>query len=562
MLFTEIVVAVILAAAIGILFHLFKQPSIVGFIVAGLIVGSLGYLATEDIQIVQGLASIGVTLLLFIVGLEMNVRELKYIGRAAFFIGLGQVISTFALGFWVCHLLGFSTTVSFYTSIALTFSSTIVVVKLLSEKKDLRSLYGRIVLGALLTQDLIAILILIFLTGFKEEGGVTTGFIYTLIRGAIFIVALALISRYLNRFLDLISRSRELLFLFSIAWALGLAALAGSRFVGLSMEVGGFLAGLALASSSENFQISSKLRPLRDFFLILFFIGLGTNMIVGISSEIILPTVILSIFVLIGNPLIVMIYMGLMGYRSRTSFLAALNFAQVSEFSFVIMALGVRLGHLQSNNVSLITLTGLITISISSYFIYYSDKLYEFFKPGLKLFQRRTEFTEDIFEETNLKNHIVLIGAHRMGQTILRSLSDQAKEFMAVDFDPVVVKSLKEKGFPVFYGDITEEAIQELVGLDKASVVIATVPDFRDNLAVLEAVRRKQSKARLILNAESEPEARELYEMGADYVILPHFLGGRELINIIESDHGFGSLKKLRDRDLALINNSSFSDSN
>src|SRR3989344_287815 len=290
MLFTEIVIAVISAAAIGIFFHILRQPSIIGFIVAGLIVSSLGYLAQENAQVIGNLASIGVALLLFIVGLEMNIKELRHVGKPAILVGLGQIIFTFALGYAICYALGFNNLTSFYVSIALTFSSTIVVVKLLSEKKDLRSLYGRIVVGALLIQDLVAIVVLLFLTGFKEEGTVVN-FVITLFKGIVFIAAIAVASRYLPRLLDLIGRSRELLFLFSIAWALGIAALAGSRFVGLSMEVGGFLAGLALAGSSENFQISSKLRPLRDFFLILFFIGLGTSMMQGITLSALWPTI-------------------------------------------------------------------------------------------------------------------------------------------------------------------------------------------------------------------------------------------------------------------------------
>lgn len=559
MLFTEIVIAIISAAAIGILFHVLRQPSIIGFIVAGLIIGSLGYLAQENIAVINNLASIGVALLLFIVGLEMNIKELRHIGKAAVLVGLGQIVFTFALGFLICSLLGFSNLISFYISIALTFSSTIVVVKLLSEKKDLRSLYGRIVLGALLIQDLVAILILLFLAGLHDTGTIGVGFAVTLLKGAVFIAATALISPYLPKLLDLISRSRELLFLFSIAWALGVAALAGSKFVGLSIEVGGFLAGLSLAGSAENFQISSKLRPLRDFFLILFFVGLGTNMLLGISPELVSSAVALSLFVLIGNPLIILIIMGLMGYRARTSFLSGLTFAQISEFSFIIMVLGSRLGHLGVPEVSLVTLVGIITIFTSSYFIHYGDRFYEFMRPGLKFFQKKRGVVEEFVEETNLKNHLVLVGAHRMGQAILRALSNSTRDFVALDFDPVIVKKLREHNLPVFYGDVTEEAVQESVGLDKAHVVISTVPDPKDNLVILETVRRRNPQTKIILTAESERDAEALYNEGADYVILPHFLGGRELVEIIDRDHSFTSLNKLKARDLVAIKGNSIS---
>lgn len=555
MLFTEIVIAVISAAAVGILFHILRQPSIIGFIVAGLIISSLGIIAQENAEIINSLASIGVALLLFIVGLEMNVKELRHIGKAAIIIGLGQVIFTFVIGYLICYGLGFSNLVSFYISVALTFSSTIVVVKLLSEKKDLRSLYGRIVLGALLIQDLAAILLLLFLAGFGGGEAIGIGFAVTLFKAAIFIAALILISKYLPKLLDLISGSRELLFLFSIAWALGVTILAGSKFVGLSIEVGGFLAGLTLAGSAENFQISSKLRPLRDFFLILFFVGLGTNMILGITPGLISSAIILSLFVLIGNPLIIIIVMCAMGYRARTAFFSGLTFAQISEFSFVVVALGGKLGHLDAPEISLVTLVGIITIFISSYFISYSARIYEFVKPGLKFFERRKDTIEEFGEDTNLKDHLILVGVHRMGQAILRALSNSTRDFVAVDFDPVIIKRLRDWKMPVFYGDITEEAVQESVGLDKARVVISTVPDLKDNLILLEVIRHLNGKAKIILTADNEREAYELYNEGADYVILPHFLGGRELVDILNKDHNFVSLKELKERDLGLMNN-------
>ncbi len=553
MLFTEIVIAVVGAAAIGILFHILRQPSIIGFIVAGLIIGSLGYLIQEDVEVISSLASIGVAFLLFIVGLEMNVKELRHVGRPAILVGLGQIIFTFTIGYFICYALGFTNLTSFYISIALTFSSTIVVVKLLSEKKDLKSLYGRIVLGALLIQDLVAILILVFLAGLGKGEAVGAEFAVTLLKGAVFVVLLVAASRYLPKLLDLIGRSRELLFLFSIAWALGIAALAGSDLVGLSIEVGGFLAGLSLAGSAEKFQISSRLRPLRDFFLILFFVGLGTNMILGITPQLITPAVVLSLFVLIGNPIIILIIMSIMGYRARTALLSGLTFAQISEFGFIIVALGGTLGHLGAPEVSLVTLIGIITIFISSYFIYYSDRIYEFMKPVVRFLEKRRGLAEEFGEPTNLKGHLVLVGVHRMGQSILRALSNSTKDFVAVDFDPVVVKRLREWQLPVFYGDITEEAVQETIGLDRAHVVISTVPDFRDNLAILETTRRRSPDTRIILTSENETDALELYDKGADYVIIPRFLGGRELVDIINKDHSFTSLGKLKAKDLSLI---------
>ena len=560
MLFTEIVVALILASLIGIVFHFLKQPPTIGFIAAGLIISSLGYFAKESVEAINSLASIGVALLLFIVGLEMNLKELKKIGKPTLIIGLGQIALTFILGIGLTYLLGFSMVTALYISIALTFSSTILVVKILSEKKNLRSLYGRIVLGVLLVQDAVAIIILLFLSGMTTGQNLTSNMIQTLVRGTVFITIIVFSSRYVNRLLDFMAKSRELLFLFSVAWALGVAALAGSKIVGLSVEVGGFLAGLSLAGSSENFQISAKLRPLRDFFIILFFVGLGTNMMVGLTSSLILPAIALSIFVIIVEPLVVMAIMALLGYRARTSFLAGAAFAQVSEFSFIIMAIGERLGQTSSYDVSLVILVGVVTMFLSTYMMYYGDALYEFLKPFLHIFQKNRDMVEEISEETKLSNHIILVGAHRMGRTILSALSNSTRDFVAVDFDPDVVKTLRDHSLPAFYGDITEESIQEFIGLDKASVVISTIPDMKDSLSLLKAVLKRGGGARVILTAESEKDAEELYKEGADYVILPHFLGGKELVDILSKDHTFSSLKKLKERDLSFFG-SSFQDS-
>jgi len=560
MLFTEIVLALILAALIGIIFHFLKQPPTIGFIAAGLIISSLGYFAKESAEAINSLASIGVALLLFIVGLEMNLKELKKIGKPTLIIGLGQIALTFILGIGLTYLLGFSLVTSLYISIALTFSSTILVVKILSEKKNLRSLYGRIVLGVLLVQDAVAIIILLFLSGMTTGQNLTSNMVQTLVRGTIFIAIIVFSSRYVNRLLDFMAKSRELLFLFSVAWALGVAALAGSKIVGLSVEVGGFLAGLSLAGSSENFQISAKLRPLRDFFIILFFVGLGTNMMVGLTPSLILPAIALSIFVIIVEPLVVMAIMALMGYRARTSFLAGAAFAQVSEFSFIIMAIGERLGQTSSYDVSLVILVGVVTMFLSTYMMYYGDALYEFLKPFLHLFQKNRDMVEEISEETKLSNHIILVGAHRMGRTILSALSNSTRDFVAVDFDPDVVKTLRDHSLPAFYGDITEESIQEFIGLDKASVVISTIPDMKDSLSLLKAVLKRGGGAKVILTAESEKDAEELYKEGADYVILPHFLGGKELVDILSKDHTFSSLKKLKERDISFFG-SSFQDS-
>src|SRR3989344_2730739 len=546
-LFTEITIALVLAAVFGFVAHLLRQPPIIGFIFAGLAVGFLSNPDLGGVEFIEGLAPIGVALLLFIVGLELNFKDLKKVGLPALVTGLGQIVFTFGIGYFIIKSLGFATIPALYISIALTFSSTIIVVKLLSEKKELTSLYGRIVVGFLLLQDFVAILVLIVLAGLQGDGVSPLGFALTIIKGSILVAATFIGSRFLPKLLDKVGRSQEMLYLFSIAWVMGIAVL--NEMAGLSIEVGGFLAGVALANSSEHFQIGARMRPIRDFFLILFFVGLGAKMLVAGAVTAIIPAILLSLFVLIGNPLIVMLLMGALGYRARTSFLASLTVAQISEFSLIVAALGLRLGHVGPEHVALITFVGIFTIFISSYFIIYGEEMYKKLKPVLKLFEFRRKLIEETSLDKDFENHVVLVGIHRTGGTILQTLISGGEDFVALDFDPFVVKALQQKDVPVIYGDVSDEDIQELVGLKKARLIISTVPVKKDNLSILEG----KGQARAIVTADSDEDAKEFYKKGASYVIMPQFSGGWELAQAIGGGKGLSGLAELQERDAQVL---------
>ena len=546
-LFTEITIALVLAAVFGFVAHLMRQPPIIGFIFAGLAVGFLANPELGGVEFIEGLAPIGVALLLFLVGLELNFKDLKNVGLPALVTGLGQIAFTFGIGYFIIKALGFATIPAIYISIALTFSSTIIVVKLLSEKKELTSLYGRIVVGFLLLQDFVAILVLIVLAGLQGGGASPLAFALTIGKGSIIVAATFIGSRFLPRLLNRVGRSQEMLYLFSIAWVLGIAAL--TEMAGLSIEVGGFLAGVALANSSEHFQIGARMRPIRDFFLILFFVGLGTKMLIAGAVTAIVPALILSLFVLIGNPLIVMLLMGILGYRARTSFLASLTVAQISEFSLIIAALGLRLGHLDTTHTALITFVGILTIFVSSYFIIYGESMYKVLKPFAKFFEFRRKLIEETSLGRDFDNHIVLVGVHRTGSSILEALSNSGEDFVALDFDPLIVKNLQEREIPVVYGDVADEEIQDLVGLHKARLIISTVPGKRDNMTILEA----KGKAKVIVTANNDEDAKEFYKKGANYVIMPHFSGGWELAQAISGSKGLSGLVELQERDAQVL---------
>jgi len=528
-----------LAAFLSIVFRFLKQPPILAYILTGVLLGPLAIFHIQDAEVMRSLSEIGITLLLFMLGLELRFSELKSVGKISFFTGIGQIVFTTVVGFIISTILGFSPIVSFYISIALTFSSTIIIVKLLSDKKDLNSLYGKISIGFLLIQDFVAILALIFLSGFTQGGSVSImEFIIIILKAIVLFGWVILLSKkFLPYLINKIAHSSEILFLFSLAWAFGIAAIISSPMVGFSIEIGGFLAGLALANSYESYQIITKIRPLRDFFITIFFVTLGMGLVISDLNSILIPGIILSLFVLIGNPLIVMIIMGVLGYRKRTGFLAGLTVAQISEFSLIVIYMGNRIGHVPDQYVALITFIGAVTFVVSTYMILNGDKLYKILSPYLDIFERDGAREKNI-KSKEYKNHVILIGARRMGESILEALLKNNESVVVVDFDPDIIDKLKENQIDSFFGDIADLEIQELVALEDARLIISTVSDIEDNLVLLQTLKKLKVKPKIIMLALEKEEAKELYENGADYVIIPHVAGGHHLAKIlVDNDH-------------------------
>jgi len=556
-LFLEITLVLALATALGIAARALKQPTLLGYIVTGLIVGPLGLMRLDNAEVIDTMAQFGIAFLLFLVGMEMNFAELKHVGRPAVRIAGGQILFTSVVGLMIALLLGFAWLPALYIAITLTFSSTIIVVKLLSEKKALESLYGKIVIGILLVQDFIALGVLILLSGMSgaglDPGRLPITLLATFAKGTILLVSALCIGKYvMPRLLHRLAGSQETLFLASLTWGLGVAALASLPQIGLSLEIGAFMAGVALAESVEHYQIMSRVKSLRDFFAVMFFIVLGSKMVLGGGAGVWGPTILLSAFVLVGNPIIVMALMAWLGYRPRTAFMAGVTVAQISEFSLIVVTLGHRLGHIDQRVVSIVTAVGLITIVLSSYLVLYSDWLYDRVSPFLEAFWPKAH-AERRVGRPPLKGHVVLIGCHRMGHNILHSLLGQKDGFLVVDFNPDVVGRLHRRGINAVYGDITDPDIQELAGLDEARAVISTVPSLHDSVNLIARVKGAGRGAKVIVTAESEFDALTLYEKKADYVVLPHFIGGLQLARILEEDSSLGTLEKLRAQDMTII---------
>ena len=527
--FSQIALLLTTASVFGIAARLLKQPLLVGYIFAGMLLAYAGVLHPGEG--LESLGHVGVALLLFLLGLEIKLSEIPTIGKVALMTGLGQIFFTSLFGFILASIMGFGILASIYIAVALTFSSTIIIVKLLSEKKDLGSLYGRISVGFLLVQDFVAILILLFLAGLGRGENTMSGYVLILVKAGILFAGVYYISRkvFPKLFEKIIAKNSELLFIVSIAWALGFAYFVGGP-LGFTLEIGGFLAGIALSNLPEHLEIASRARPLRDFFLTIFFLLLGTRLLVdGGISEIIGPSLVFSLFVLVGNPLIVLIILGYLGYKKRTSFFAGLTVAQISEFSLILMSMGLLLGHVSGREVSIIVLVAVITMTISTYFILGAEKIFLKIKNILRHFERQSPKESAMGDKINSRDHIVLVGSDRTGSQLVNYFVKAKLNFLVVDFNPLVYKRLNAENVPVIFGDISDAEILEASGIEKANLVISTTASLTDDLLLIDYVKTTGSKAITVFTSTSKDDAIKLYERGATLVIVPDIVAGEHL---------------------------------
>jgi len=523
--FFEFAVILFLAAIIGAIGQVLRQPLIVMFIALGILVGPSVLDIVKSKDNIHLLAEIGIAILLFIVGLKLDLRLIKTTGKVALLTGLGQVLFTSVVGYFIGIGLGFSALHSFYIAVALTFSSTIIIVKLLSDKKEIDSLHGQIAIGFLIVQDIVVVLVMIVLSAIRSSEGesLTDNLVQTLLVAIGMVALTAVLMKWIIPQLShFLARSQELLTLFAIALAVSLAAF--SEWIGFSAEVGAFLAGVSLASSPFKDMISSRLVSLRDFLLLFFFINLGADLDLHIMGGQLTAALVFSAFVLIGNPIIVLIIMGLMGYRKRTSFLAGLTVAQISEFSLIFAGLGLAVGHISEEIVGLITLVGLVTIGLSTYLILYSQQIYFLISKPLSLFERHTPYREMGLQATS-HNHfdLIILGMGRFGGRLAEKMDEyEGVDYLGVDFDPQVVKMLKSAGKQVVYGDLEDEEILEYLPVENSKCIISTIAEVEHSVKLVKALRRRNYKGKIFLTTTREADLPILEECNPTDILRPY----------------------------------------
>lgn len=524
---------VIIATACALIARLLRQPLLLSYILAGAIIGPYGLKLVTSYSTINVVSELGIAFLLFIVGLELDINKIKKMGAISIIAGIGQVVFTFFAGFLFTQWVGFPPTQSIYLSIALTLSSTVIVIKLYEDKDQLDTLHGRVALGILLVQDFLAIISISMLSNSAEFSAVIV--LTALLKGlGFFIIALLLGQFVLPLLFKFVAESQELLFITSVAWCFLFGIIA--QWLELSVAIGAFLAGVSLASLPYSFEIINKTRSLRDFFATLFFVSLGMQIGFGDIAQHLSTIIWLSLFVLVGNPLIVMILMSLFGFKSSTSFLTSIAIAQVSEFSLVYVLFAYKLGVVPQFVVSIVALIAVITFTLSSYMITYGELLYAKLQKFLKLFEkislRKLEFS--YLPEARKSYEIIIFGCNRIGNTVLHKTRQLGKSALVVDFHPEVITHLMKEKVPCIYGDASDPTILSRINFSKTKIAISTLPEQQANIRLAKKLKQLNKKITLFFTADHHDEALQLYNLGANYVIMPHQIGGHYVASLLE----------------------------
>jgi len=538
------------AAVVSIIMRWLKQPLIMGYILTGILVGPSLLDIVHAKEAFETFADIGIALLLFIIGLGLNVGVIKSLGKVST-AAAGAILSIIGtLGFVASLLLGFDLTTAFLLGIAMFFSSTIIILKVLSDRHETNRLYGQIAIGVILVDDIVATIALVVVAMMAANETSATAFMILGLKAIALGVGLLVAARYIMpRLGKMLASSSELLFLFSIGWGLSVSSL--FYVAGFSHELGALFAGVSLAGLPYATEMAAKLKPLRDFFIVLFFVTLGEMFTFDAITQSIVPAIILSIIVMIAKPIATMAALGSMYYTRLTSFKAAIHLSQISEFSIILIIFAASHSVVQAEAVPIITMVALITIGISTYLMKYDDELYKLLDQKLKIFER------SITKEKRGKHenfNVILFGYHKGGHEFLQAFREMKERYLVVDYNPEIIEHLEEQGIRHAFGDMTDEEFLDEIGTSQAELVVSTLDELDSNLFLLRYIRRHNQHVGFVCHAVSYEDAAKLYEHGASYVSLPHYIGSERIGNFIKR-HGLThkKLSNYRDRHLITI---------
>jgi Kef-type K+ transport system membrane component KefB len=545
-LITDISLCIIVAWLLALLARLLRQPLIIAYLGAGLLAGPAGLGWIHDRQSIAIIAELGLIFLLFMIGLEIDLKKVLGAGRAIIVTSLVQVLGGCALGFAFFKLVGLGKggagLDALYLAVSAALSSTVIIVKILYDKRELDTLPGRITLGVLVIQDLFAILFLALQPTLTQP---ELGPIALSLFKVVMLVATALVAgRYaLPALFRAVARTPELVLVGALAWCFLVCGLAEA--LELSREMGALIAGVVLSTFPYALDVTAKVTTLRDFFLTLFFVALGMS-IPGLDVHVALWACAYSAFLVVSRLVTVFLPLHRMRLGHRASLFPAVNLCQVSEFSLVILALGVKAHHVSPLTQGIVAYAFAFLAINSSYAMVRNYDILRWVSPWLRKLGLR-DLDEAQEAEAGGHRHgaraIQILGFFWTASSLLEELGRRAPELLrevsVVDLNPHANEELRRRGIPVIYGDISQRATLLHAGVDQACIILCTVPNASlqgtNNLRLVQQLRELNPAARIIAHAEVLEDVAKLYAAGADYVSVPRLTEAQELCGVVQA---------------------------
>ncbi len=528
----ELIIVLVAAVAGGILAHRLKLPVLLGYLVAGMLVSPHGLGLVQDTAAIESLASIGVILLLFTLGLEFSIDELRRIGGVAVLGGTAQILLTALAGFILGKALGWATAEAIFFGFLISLSSTLIVLKLLLERGELDTVHGRIMTGILLMQDLSLVPLMIVLPTLGKSGAEIGPALLSAAWDALgFVIVMAGLGLFLlPKVLDKVAeaRSREL-FLISVV-SLSLAAAIAAQFFGVSAAVGAFIAGILIGRSVFARQALADIVPFRDAFGALFFVSLGT--LADLSFITNNPGLVIGVvaFIILVKFAICAAIPWLFGYNARTAIFTGFGLTQIGEFSFVLAGVGVAAGILRDTTYALTLGVAITTMVLTPFVLSLANFAYrqlERFKFGQRLLSLRAEV--DNRKVQPLTGHTVICGGGRSADTLIKVLSRRNLAHLIIDLDPQVITHFRRQGVPCIYGDASNPEILSCANLEKAKMLVCTFPSFLDVELTVKNARRLNPKLDIVARVERDRDADALRKVGVNELVKPEFESSLEI---------------------------------
>jgi len=542
----------------------FKQPLIISYIVTGIVLKIL-FPQIFDANF-HHLGDIGVALLLFIVGMKLNPKFMKDLGKFSLIAGFGQIVFSFIISVILAKFMfGFCCEEVFFIALSMCFSSTIILMKILTDRKQIEKLYAKLTTGILIFQDLAAVFVIFVLSNISNgnlaNNLLRAGWINA-VKGILFLTTIYLIYlTILPKTVKYFSSNQELLFLFTMTWCFLWSAVAHT--LGFSIEIGALLAGIALADIPFHYEMEVKIRRIRDFFLIIFFVSLGSMVNIGelmSNPNFLYHISSLTILAFLINPFIIFQLLKHTKLTFRTIFLTSLNFSQMSEFAFIILGLGIKNGILTDTYIlQILTIVAIITMAVSSYVITFNHKILQWawvknwskkhnhkhIKHTLHLFNKDEKLLKKVAKK---QYEHIFFGYNGTNHSLIKNFKNKLKKILVVDYNPRVIHKLCNKKLQCLYADADDEEILEEIKHPNIKTVVSILENTDANFKITRTFKRLKPKPVIIVSAHEVEDALKLYKLGADFVIIPRLISSDLIAQIIKDSEKKKNIKnKIKD---------------